>query len=74
MCDKLKANDLAQKVSKFISDKETREVFAKQLPQDKQPLASANNMGQGKRVQAASKVPLSFSEQFKNDKTSLLNS
>ena len=29
MCDKLKAGDLAQKVSKFISDKETREVFIK---------------------------------------------
>ncbi len=29
MCDKLKANDLAQKVSKFINDKETREVFSK---------------------------------------------
>lgn len=41
MCDKLKAQDLAQKVSKFIQDKETREVFLKQLPQDKLPLAQA---------------------------------
>ena len=30
MCDKLKAQDLAQKVSKFISDKDTRDVFMKQ--------------------------------------------
>ena len=48
----------------------------KQLPQDKKPLAqsgSAQNM-QGHRVQAAAAAPVSFSEQFKNDKTQLIAS
>ena len=64
LCEQLKAQDLAQKVSKFINDKETKEVFMKQLPQDKKPLAqsgSAQNM-QGHRVQAAAAAPVSFSE------------
>ena len=62
MCDKLKANDLAQKVTKFISDKDTREVFNKQLPGDKQPLSSSNNNNlQGRRVQAPS-APISFTQ------------
>ena len=38
MCEKLQAPDLAQKVNKFITDKETKEVFMKQLPQDKLPI------------------------------------
>lgn len=68
MCEKLKAPDLAQKVNKFIGDKETKEVFMKQLPADKLPI----NM-QGRRVQANNTaVPVSFSEQFKNDKPQLL--
>ena len=51
MCDKLKAQDLAQKVSKFIHDKDTREVFMQQLPQDKKPLANQNTGNMlGKRV------------------------
>ena len=29
LCEQLKAQDLAQKVSKFINDKETKDVFMK---------------------------------------------
>ena len=71
LCDKLKAQDLAQKVSKFIQEKETREVFMKQLPHDKQPFAPVVNITNGKRVQAEP-TPISFSNQFKNEKPGLI--
>ena len=72
MCDKLKATDLAQKVTKFISDKETREVFNKQLSSDKLPLSATNNL-QGRRVQAPC-APISFTQQFANEKQPLIQS
>jgi len=35
LAEQMKNSDLAQKISKFIQDKETKEVFLGQLPSDK---------------------------------------
>ena len=51
LCEKLKQPDMAKKVKKFLDDKQTKEVFMKQVPQDGRQNGGALNL-QSQRTQA----------------------
>ena len=67
----MKRPDLAQKLNKFINDKQTKDVFLQQMPSDQKPLSQMPTNTLTKRVMPAA-APLGFSDQFKSDRSSTI--
>ena len=71
MVEQMKRPDLAQKLNKFINDKQTKDVFLQQMPSDQKPLSQMPTNTLTKRVMPPA-APLGFSDQFKSDRSSTI--
>ena len=75
LCEKLKVPDLAQKINKFIQDKENKDVFLNQIPLESQPLNSTANADKSMNLQERRITPparqVGFTDNFKSEKPNL---